>query len=326
VVLAEGLRLAVHAASERYGALRDPAGRPLPVVLCGLGKLGGRELGYASDIEVLFVHDAAGHTQGSSAAPAAEFWEYVVQEFVSLVQAKRSGVFTLDLRLRPYGSAGALSPSLDGLRRYYATDGPAWPFERQAMVKLRPIAGDPELAAQVLAWRDEAIFHGVPPDVVALRAMRERQLRHLVKGGTVNAKFSAGGLVDVEYLVQTLQMRHAARLPAARDPNTLAALGALMEGGVLGAEEGAALREAYVFLRRLIDALRMVRGNAQDLTVPPEGAEEWVYLARRMGLDPPAAAAAAAEDVRRDLAAHMATVDALSRSLLDRDGNPGPQG
>jgi len=178
----------------------------------------------------------------------------------------------------------------------------------------------------VLAWRDEAIFHGVPPDVVALRAMRERQLRHLVKGGTVNAKFSAGGLVDVEYLVQTLQMRHAARLPAARDPNTLAALGALMEGGVLGAEEGAALREAYVFLRRLIDALRMVRGNAQDLTVPPEGAEEWVYLARRMGLDPPAAAAAAAEDVRRDLAAHMATVDALSRSLLDRDGNPGPQG
>ncbi len=323
-VLAGGLRLATEAVEREFGAPRDASGERLPVVLCGLGKLGGREMGYASDVELLFVHDGRGSTDGSPPISSAEFHERTVAAFLGLVEAKRAGIFQVDLRLRPYGSAGSLAVSLDGLRRYYAPEGPAWPYERQAMVKLRPFAGDPDLAERIRVWRDEAIFGGVPVDGVALRAMRERQLRHIVGGGALNAKYGVGGLVDVEYLVQALQMRHGARLRGARSPNTLAALAALIDGGVVGAAEGAALREAYRFLRQLIDALRMVRGNAQDLSVPSEGSEEWLFLARRMGGPSAGTAEASPDGVRQTLETHMATVARVSRALLERDV-PGSQ-
>src|SRR5690606_34928722 len=132
----------------------------------------------------------------------------------------------------------------------------------------RPIAGDADFGKELVALRDRIIYTGDPFDTVAMRAMREKQVRQLVKPGTFNAKLSPGGLVDTEYLVQGLQITHGGSNASLRETNTLAAMAALDAAGLLNGEYER-LRAAYEFQRNLIDALRMVRGNARDLTVPP---------------------------------------------------------
>ncbi len=267
----------------QLGAPLLPDGRPCPLAVCALGKFGGRELGLASDIELLFVYGGPGRTGGPAVLTAAEYFERLVQAVVGAIRAKREGVFEVDLGLRPYGKAGSLAVSLDAFRNYFARGGPAWAYERQALVKLRPVAGDDTLGREVARLRDEIVFGGGVFDVTAMRAMRERQIRHLVAGGTFNAKFSPGGLVDVEYLVQALQMRHGARDAGVRSTNTREALAALARLGVLSPDDYAGLRKAHTFLRWLIDALRVVRGHAKDVTVPPFDSDEFAFLARRLG-------------------------------------------
>ena len=127
------------------------------------------------------------------------------------------------------------------------------------------------------------VYAGTPFDVAAMRAMRERQLRHLVTPGTVNAKYSQGGLAELEYIVQGLQITHGAADPSLRVTNTAEAIARLAAAGVISAENGARLGDALLFLHQLINALRMVRGNTRDLTVPAEESEEFAYLARRLG-------------------------------------------
>jgi len=152
-------------------------------------------------------------------------------------------------------------------------------------VKLRPVAGDEAFGKQVVALRDALIYTETPFDISLMRAMRERQVRHLVTAGTFNAKFSPGGLVDLEYLVQGLQITHGRRHPPLRQTNTLAALEILRQLGVLTHEHNVQLREAYAFLRELIEALRMVRGNAKDLHVPSPDSDEFTFLARRLAYE-----------------------------------------
>jgi [glutamine synthetase] adenylyltransferase / [glutamine synthetase]-adenylyl-L-tyrosine phosphorylase len=203
-------------------------------------------------------------------------------ELTRAIRARREGIFQIDLQLRPYGKAGTLAVSLDAFRRYFAPGGPAWGYERQALVKLRPIAGDPVLGEQLAGLRDSYVYTATPFDVAAMRAMRERQLRHLVTPGSINAKFSRGGLVDVEYIVQGLQVTHGHRDRALRVTNTADAIAALARAGIISDENAARLNGALVFLQQLINALRMVRGNNKDLTVPP---------VRRRGVRVPGAAA-----------------------------------
>lgn len=277
-----------------YGSPVLEEDSPNQMSVCALGKCGGRELGFASDIELMFVYAGNGRTTGPQVITAAEFYEKLVQAFVSAIQAKREGIFEIDLQLRPYGKAGSMAVSLPAFRRYFGPQGPAWAYERQALVKLRPIAGDKALGEQVAALRDAYVYGageaqteagevtGGRFDVTAMRAMRERQIRHLVTGGTFNAKFSPGGLVDVEYLVQGLQITHGGRNSALRQTNIREAMSALAAAGILSPEDHARLRRAHTFLRWLIDALRMVRGNARDLTVPLADSEAFSFLARRL--------------------------------------------
>jgi len=278
--------------------------------VCALGKCGGRELGFASDIELMFIYAGNGRTSGPEVITAAEFHEKLVQMFMSAIQAKREGIFEIDLQLRPYGKAGSLAVSLEAFCRYFAPDGPAWPYERQALVKLRPIAGGAELGRQVARLRDEFVYNGEPFDVTAMRAMRERQVRHLVTGGTLNAKFSPGGLVDLEYLVQGLQIVHGYRNPSLRLTNIREAMAVLAAAGILSSEDYTRLRKAHTFLRWLIDALRMVRGNAKDLTVPSADSEEFAFLARRLRYSSDVA------QLREDLARYTACVQELGARLL----------
>jgi glutamate-ammonia-ligase adenylyltransferase len=285
-------------------------GEPCGLSLLALGKCGGRELGFASDIELMFVYAGSGHADGAKAVTAAEYFEQLVLSVVNTIQTRQEGIFHIDLQLRPYGKAGSLAVSLDAFRRYYAPDGPAWAYERQALVKLRPITGDAELSNELCRLRDLYAYESGPFDVTAMRAMRERQVRHLVTGGTFNAKFSPGGLVDIEYLIQGLQINHGAENTALRLTNLRDAMSALHTAGILSDDDYNRLRKAYTFLRWLIDSLRVVRGNSKDITMPPFGSEEFVFLARRLRYE---------QDVnhlREDLASYVADVQEINNRLL----------
>jgi [glutamine synthetase] adenylyltransferase / [glutamine synthetase]-adenylyl-L-tyrosine phosphorylase len=312
VVVEAALDICRQELERRYGTPRTNDGpRPARVCACALGKCGGRELGYASDIELMFIYDGTGSTTGPEVIGTSEFHQKIVESFAHAIRSREEGVFQVDLRLRPYGRAGSLAVSLDAFSGYFGPEGPAWPYERQALVKLRPISGDRQFGTEIVALRDRLIYSGEPFDVAAMRAMREKQLRQLVRAGTTNAKLSPGQLVDTEYLVQGLQITYGHLDPSLRAVNTLDALEALKDRGLVSADDAAQLREAYVFQRNLIDALRIVRGHARDLTVPPQKSEEFVFLARRLGYG------ADANRLRDDIDRYAESVSQLSR-LLDR--------
>ncbi|MCJ7593990.1 MAG: hypothetical protein MUO52_04365, partial [Desulfobacterales bacterium] len=307
----------------RFGPPRTVAGLDARYAVLGLGKLGGAALGYASDIELLLVYSDSGSTEGRRPIANSEFFDRLVKGVVRFIRAKREGIFHVDLRLRPYGNAGPLACSLESFCRYYAPDGQAHAYERLALVCLRAIGGDPDLGSRVERLRDEMIYFGGPLDLRELLDLRERQFKEKTEGGKLNAKFSPGGLVDIEYGVQILQVTCGKDFPQLRTPHINEALAALHGGGVLSEEETRRLSEAYRFLRHLINGMRMLRGSARDLFLPSVESHEFAHLARRMGyqrggpLDPQ-------EQLRIDFEKHTATARAFIERHFGRDSLPGP--
>ncbi|MDE3119724.1 MAG: glutamine synthetase adenylyltransferase, partial [Nitrospirota bacterium] len=268
---------------KQYGAPRLTNKKPCPFAILGMGKFGGRELGYASDIEVLFVYGGPGHTSGKQSIENSEYFERLAQELLQWIEAKQEGIFHIDVRLRPHGGKGSLTNPLDEIASYYSDKGLAAPFERQALIKLRHVAGDAALGKQVEAHRDRFVYSGAPWDLATALDLRRQQLKQLVEPGTVNVKLSPGGVIDIEYAVQYLQVMHGHRHVSLRTPNTMQALAGLVECGIVSRQDGENLRKAYFFIRMLIDGLRMVRGNAKDLVLPPNDSDEFIFLARRVG-------------------------------------------
>ena len=296
-----------------YGRPRLANKKPCPFAVLGLGKFGGRELGYASDIEVLFVYGGSGNTSGTDGIENSEYFERLAQELLGWIEAKQEGIFRLDVRLRPHGGKGALANAFEEVCRYYSPTGLAAPFERQALIKLRHIAGDSALGHQLETHRDSFVYGDAPWDIPAALELRRQQLRQLVAPGKVNVKYSAGGLIDIEYAAQYLQVMHGHDHPSLRTPNTLQALAALVNTGFVGRAEGAGLRKAYVFIRVLVDGLRMVRGNTKDLVLPPSDSEEFVSLARRVGYTRDDWRAGA-RDLQSDIQQHMT----LTKTFFER--------
>ncbi len=266
------------AAAEAVGETVGDGVEPGVWCLCALGKWGGRDLGYASDIELMFVWDA----ERSRRAQAGEFYERAAQRLARLIRAKRDGIFELDWRLRPGGASSPLAASFQRFVSYYSFDGEADPYERQSLVRLRTVAGDPDLASRVEAHRQRFVFDPRPHDVARIRHLRNRQRSELVALGTTNAKFSAGGLLDAEYFVQVRQIEAGAGDPDVRQTNTLDAARALHERGHLPADEYARIGEGYRLLRAVINCLRIVRGHSRDLVIPERDTSEFRFLARRL--------------------------------------------
>ncbi len=313
-----------------YGHPRLANKKPCPFAVLGLGKFGGRELGYASDIEVLFVYGGSGRTNGKTEIENSEYFERLAQELLGWIDAKQEGIFRLDVRLRPHGGKGALANVFEEICRYYSLTGLAEPserqalikrsicapaegyerlaapFERQALIKLRHIAGDATLGHQVEAHRDSFVYSGAPWDLATALDLRRQQLKQLVQPGQVNLKYSVGGLIDIEYAVQYLQVMHGHDHPSLRTTNTLQALAALVQAGLVAPTDGENLRKAYIFIRILVDGLRMVRGNTKDLVLPPPDSEDFVSLARRVGYTTDDWQAGA-RDLQTDIAQHMQT-------------------
>jgi glutamate-ammonia-ligase adenylyltransferase len=296
-----------------YGRPQLANKKPCPFAVLGLGKFGARELGYASDIEVLFVYGGSGNTSGKDRIENSEYFERLAQELLGWIEAKQEGIYRIDVRLRPHGGKGALANAFEEVCRYYSPTGLAAPFERQALIKLRHIAGDSALGHRLETHRDSFVYGEASWDIPEALELRRQQLKQLVSPGKVNVKYSAGGLIDIEYAVQYLQVMHGYNRPSLHTPNTLQALAALVNEGFVARADGAGLRKAYVFIRMLVDGLRMVRGNTKDLVLPPSDSEEFVSLARRVGYTKDDWKAGARE-LQADIEQHMT----LTRQFFER--------
>ncbi len=283
VILEQALQEAQIVMAHQLGISTKDLLRIYSFAIFGLGKLGGAELGYASDIEVLFVYTINKSSHAFKQPVSSDLFEQLVQEILRWIEAKHEGIFHIDTRLRPYGEKGLLSNSFDEIVNYYAPKGPAAPFERQALIKLRHIAGDRKLGEKVEGHREQFVYSREPwPLDIALH-LRNRQINELIPAKSIHVKYSPGGLIDIEYLVQYLQLIHGHRLRSLRTPNTLKALKTLQQRKILQQKEEKVLHDDYLFFRHLIDALRIVRGHAQDLILPKPGSDSLIFLARRLG-------------------------------------------
>ena len=331
VLVAAAARLVYDDLVRSHGKPVTADGEEARYAVFGLGKLGGVALGYASDIELLFVYSGPGKTKGGKrkAISNAEFFETLVREASQFIRAKREGIFEVDLRLRPYGKNSPLAVSLDNFRKYYTEtdpaqkgpgEGAAHPFERLALVRLRWIAGHPQLGFDVERLRDQAVYDrpgAIEMDPLWTLLARQKREKNEEAHGRFNAKHGVGGLADLEGAVQLLQVTHARRAPQLRTPRVSRAIESLHRAGVLTAREYADVAGAYRFFRELINALRVLRGNARDLFLPPADADEATHLARRMNYRD-TDEAAAADQLYADLNTHTARVSAFIESHFDR--------
>ncbi len=321
-VIEEAAAIVHRQLADRFGIPRTVAGMEARYSLLGLGKMGGAALGYASDIELLMVYSDNGETDGREKIDNAEFFSRMMREVSLFIEAKQEGIFNLDLRLRPHGNDGPLACSLENFCRYYGQSGSAHAFERLALVRLRRLAGDSELGRQVERLRDEIVYFSSTIDLSELRELRLRQFHEKNQPGKLNAKFSPGGLVDLEYDAQILQVMYGREEPKLRTPRLHQALEALTEAGVISDDEGRRLTNAYDFLRRLINGLRMLRGSARDLFLPSVESDEFTHLARRMGYRR-GEKLSAAQQLRLDFETCTAAVRAFVERHFGRDSLPG---
>ena len=282
VVVSEAAKLADESLRARYGQPTLDNGSLCQLGIFALGKFGGIEIGFGSDIELMFIYDAEGETDGPQRIKNSSYFVELVKGFLQTLDARREGIFEVDLRLRPYGNKGALAPSLDAFRSYYSEGGDARQFERLALVKMRPVYGDSTLLTRAISIRDEFVYSSFPLDVDNITHLRQRQSDELTEQGTLNAKHSPGGVVDIEYYVQAWQVSVGRGEHSARGSNTIDAILALRDLGCLEPEHAERVSESYSFLRRMIDALRVVRGNAKDLNIPQADSREFQYLAQRL--------------------------------------------
>jgi len=292
-------RLDVDAAGEARAALADAAlAALLPRVVAGqerrfgrvrgggmavvaLGKMGGREMMAGSDLDVMLVYDhpeavrESAVPRGSAArqVPASQWFIRAAHAFIGAVTAAGPAgpLYAVDMRLRPSGNKGPVAVSLPAFRRYHQES--AWTWERMALTRARVVAGPPALRARVEAAIREAIAAGPPERVRAdAAAMRARLARDLPPAGPWDVRLRAGGLIEVEFIAQALQLVHARDHPEVLSPTTRIALGQLAEAGLLGGAEADLLIRADRLWRNVQGMLRITLGRAAGEALPEAAA------------------------------------------------------
>jgi len=265
--LQAALDLTLAEISEKYGAV--PNGK---FAVIGGGKLGAREIDYNSDLDLVFIYQAAEDAQSAGGSqgklPAHEFFVRVGQKLPTYLSAPtEEGIaYKVDMQLRPSGKSGPIVSALDAFRNYHQSAAQLW--ERQALIKTRFIAGDPRLGKAVEKIIERFAYGaGLPTDGVSeIHHLRVRMERELAgeDDSRFNLKKGRGGLVDIEFLTQMLQLAHGHRLPKLRQRATLDALKALGEAKILPARQAQLLADGYLFLRRLDHRLRLERDQSID--------------------------------------------------------------
>jgi [glutamine synthetase] adenylyltransferase / [glutamine synthetase]-adenylyl-L-tyrosine phosphorylase len=283
------------------------------LVVVGMGKLGSGELNYNSDLDLIFVYDAGDEAWWAGRAVAHEVFTRIAQRVLSGLQTPtREGIaYRIDTRLRPSGNQGPLVSSLEAFTAYHRGSAQLW--ERQALVKARPLAGSAAVASRFEAVVADFVYgHGLSgAEGGEIARMRERIERERGDGeGGVNIKTGRGGLIDVEFVVQMLQLRHGRAHARVRARATQAAIAALEAEGLLPAADARALADGYAFLRAVENRLRLERDEpVEAMDADPEALRA---LARRLGYGGDDATAVAA--LRADHERHREAI----RAVYDR--------
>jgi glutamate-ammonia-ligase adenylyltransferase len=300
--------------------LRSRRGGPdAPFAVLGLGKLGGRELNHSSDIDVILLYGEEG--QVSSNLTYHEWFNQLGAKIIETFAAHdpAGALFRIDLRLRPEGTAGPLVRSLESMENYYAGFGETW--ERLALIKARGIGGSRELAYEFLRQHQPFIFPKSPtPDVLEeIGGIKRRIERDIVGHENIgrDVKLGAGGIREVEFVVQALQLLHGARHAFLQETSTLKALPVLADLELLPHGEARDLEEAYRFLRRVEHRLQ-IEAEQQTHTVP-ENAEALDRLARSLGFS-------STEKFNASLQEYMQKVRAVFRRVISAPSGPAQAG
>ena len=281
---------------EAHGTPLNPDGTPATFAIVAMGKFGGRELNFSSDLDVMYVYSADSET--TQGMPNTEFFAGVGLELVNRLAGNQGmGIYEVDLRLRPHGTGGAIALPLAGYQNYYDNTAEVW--ERQALTRARVVAGDTAaLGNRFLEIAHDFCYSGsLTSEEIAqivhtrqrkeAQATRRTSTRRRGRGKTqtsvTNVKSGYGGLVDIEFAVQTLQLVHGREAPSVRVQNTPLAIERLHDIGVLTEAQRDGLSEAYLFLRRVENALRIVHDRALDAL--PKNRTELGQLARRLGYE-----------------------------------------
>jgi glutamate-ammonia-ligase adenylyltransferase len=314
----------------QYGSpLRADGDRSRFVVL-GLGKLGGVELNYSSDIDLIFLYEQDGQTDARRTVTNQEYFERLSKEVIRLLTEPTDlGVaYRVDLRLRPEGSRAPLCLSFDSTLSYYDVKGRTW--ERQAFVKARPIAGNLELGAQLLARIEPWIYRKYLSlaDITGIKSLKRRiEQRSEREGGEVrNVKTGHGGIRDIEFVIQFLQLLNGGALPEVRSGNTLDAIARLEKAGSLTPDERTKLEDNYNMLRKLEHRLQIMFDLKTH--VLPNSREELARLAVRMGYTPTrhkTALEAFQDDYVRRTRQNREMLDHLLHNAFPGDGAAEPE-
>jgi glutamate-ammonia-ligase adenylyltransferase len=289
VLIEEALRDADAALRARYGPPqhRDPDGRLVdtPVAVLAMGKLGGNELNYSSDVDLLFLY-GDGEDVGTASISLREYFIRLAQNVTeTLSRITREGsAFRIDLRLRPQGGEGEPAVALGQALRYYAEVAHDW--ELQAMIKARHCAGETALArrflrgVQPLVYRQQINFAAVETALETRDRIRLHRRRIAARGG-IDVKLDRGGIRDIEFLVQCLQRVYGGKEPWLRSGGTLFSLQKLHDKGHLGSRDFHELNNAYEFLRKLEHRLQLRRG--QQTHRLPQARPDLEVIYRAMG-------------------------------------------
>ena len=297
VFLQLALNMALAQMKARFGKplldVEDKFVEPSFVVI-GMGTLGGSEMTYSSDLDIIFIFSGAGETSGEFDSQKGlriisnkEFYVKVAQSVISILgtNTKEGHVFKVDMRLRPSGSSGPLVSSLEAFREYHKKSAQTW--ERQAFTKARLIAGSIDLGNKVFSIIEDSVFDGsVSPGVVNdIQHIRRRMEFEVAKErcGLYNVKIGKGGLVDIEFIVQLLLLKHGGSNRELWTPNTSSALYRLKEAGFLSKNEYEVLSKVHNFLSRIQNRLRIV--NDKSVSEFDVNSRDFNRLAKRMGYD-----------------------------------------
>ena len=245
----------------RHGVVRDAQGQPQRLVVFALGKLGGGELNFSSDVDLVYAYEHEGESDGARALAAQDYFARLGQQLAKLLDETTGDGFChrVDLRLRPFGNAGRVALSFNAMEVYFQREGRDW--ERYAWQKARPVAGDLAAGGRLLAMLQPFVYrryldYGALDGLRTMKAMIAAEVAR--KDMADDLKRGPGGIREIEFLVQALQLIRGGREPELRDRRLLPALAALVEAGHVDEAAGAALAEAYRFLRRLENRVQML--------------------------------------------------------------------
>ena len=276
---------------KRFGVPRfDHAGvqGDANLAVIGMGKMGGGDLNYHSDLDIIFVYDHQGYTDGEKQISNHEYFAKLAQKMISILtmQTREGYVYKIDTRLRPSGNAGPLVTSLDSFLEYHRKEAQIW--ERQALTKARVVLGDDRLAVQLHEVLRQTVYGASIDDEGRreIHRLRMRMEHELAKetADSYNIKTGRGGMVDVEFLAQYLQLRHGCHYPELRTTSTIVALKEVRALGLMPEVDAEVLISGYKFLHKLENRLRIIHDySVSDLSGPKNYLDK---LAKRMGYDP----------------------------------------